>query len=97
MYYYISFTVPSGTPQDIRAEAKSSTELIVTWEAPARETWNGNLLGYHIGYQELDASTNSGAQSFTFRTVEIRAHFGGEATLQGLSKFTTYSIIVQVS
>ena len=90
--------MPSGAPIDIRAEAKSSTELVVTWEPPSRETWNGNLLGYHVGYQEVSSEeTNNVAQSsYTFKSVEVRPHFGGEAVLQGLSKYTTYGIIVQV-
>ncbi|KAI4469263.1 titin [Holotrichia oblita] len=85
--------VPSGSPLDIRAEAKSSTEIVVTWEPPPRETWNGNLLGYHVGYQILSPDTQQ--SQYTFKSVEVRAHFGGEATLQGLSKYTPYNIIVQ--
>lgn len=89
--------MPNGAPVDIRAEAKSSTELVVTWEPPPRETWNGNLLGYHVGYQEYSGDeTNAVSQSYVFKSVEVRPHYGGEATLQGLAKFTTYSIIVQV-
>lgn len=90
--------VPSGAPLDIRAEARTSTELVVTWEPPPKDTWNGELLGYHIGYQEIPFNdSNYVPQSYTFKSVEVRAHFGGEAILQGLSKFTSYSIIVQVS
>ncbi|KAK9754443.1 Fibronectin type III domain [Popillia japonica] len=85
--------VPSGSPLDIRAEAKSSTEIVVTWEPPPRETWNGNLLGYHVGYQILSPDTQQ--SQYTFKSVEVRAHFGGEATLQGLAKYTPYNIIVQ--
>lgn len=88
--------MPSGPPLDIRAEAKSSTELLVIWEPPSRDTWNGNLLGYHVGYQEVHSDSVSPTQSYTFKSVEVRQHFGGEATLQGLSKYTVYSIIVQV-
>lgn len=83
---------------DIRAEAKSSTELLVIWEPPSRETWNGNLLGYHVGY--LEAARDDSVlptKGYTFKSVEVRQHFGGEATLQGLMKYTTYNIIVQVS
>lgn len=94
----ILYIVPSGAPVDIRAEAKSSTELVVTWEPPPRETWNGNLLGYHVGYQEIpnEESNSVTPQSYIFKSVEVRPHFGGEAIIQGLSKYTTYSIIVQV-
>lgn len=91
--------VPNGAPVDIRAEAKSSTELVVTWEPPPKETWNGELLGYHVGYQEVPPESSPYAntpQSYTFKSVEVRAHYGGEAILQGLSKYTVYGIIVQV-
>lgn len=59
--------------------------------------WNGNLLGYHVGYQEFASDNILPTQSYTFKSVEVRQHFGGEATLQSLSKFTTYSIVVQVT
>lgn len=76
--------VPSEPPVDVRAEAKSSTELVVTWEPPPSDSWNGNLLGYHVGYQELNGNTNGNrSQGYTFNSVEVRAHFGGEAILQG--------------
>lgn len=67
----------------------------MTWEPPARETWNGNLLGYRVGYQEI--TDNNVQQQYTFKSVEVRQHFGGEAIIQGLSKYTTYNIVVQVS
>lgn len=47
------FLVPSGPPLDVRVEAKSSTELIVSWEPPQRDLWNGNILGYYVGFQEV--------------------------------------------
>lgn len=43
--------IPSGPPQKIRGEAKSSTEIMLSWDAPDRDEWNGNLLGYYVGYQ----------------------------------------------
>lgn len=93
--------MPSGAPSDVRAEAKSSTELVVTWEPPSRDSWNGHLLGYHVGYQEASGEESNSVTveqpSYTFKSVEVRAHFGGEAVLQGLDKYTSYNIIVQVS
>lgn len=89
--------VPNGSPMDIRAEARSSTEIVVTWEPPPKDSWNGNLLGYHVGYQVMVGGISPNLQSYTSKSVEVRSHFGGEALLQGLKKYTTYSIIVQVS
>lgn len=88
--------VPSGPPQTVRGEAKSSTEIFLTWDAPDKNDWNGNLLGYYVGYQSTLPSTEIGpTQGFNFKTVEVRSHFGGETLLENLNKFTQYSIVVQ--
>ncbi|XP_069681625.1 cell adhesion molecule Dscam1 isoform X3 [Periplaneta americana] len=93
--------VPSGAPLDVRAEARSSTELFVSWEPPERELWNGNLLGYYVGYQEhsshmtISSSPSTTTHNYNFKTVEVGAQYGGEVVLQGLAKYTTYSIVVQ--
>ena len=88
--------VPGESPTNVKAEPISSTEIIVSWEPPPRDSWNGDLLGYRVGYQELAESSGS-TERFEYKSVEVRPHFGGEATLQGLSKYTKYSIIVQVT
>lgn len=98
--------VPSGPPLNVRGEAKSSSEIFVIWDAPDKDDWNGNLLGYYVGYQMVDISGNIGGsgggggevvptQGFNFKTVEVRSHFGGETLLQNLNKFTQYNIVVQ--
>ncbi|KAK5637805.1 hypothetical protein RI129_000012, partial [Pyrocoelia pectoralis] len=72
-----------------------STLEEVIWEPPSKNTWNGNLLGFHVGYQELSSHSVIPTQGYTFKSVEVRQHFGGEATLQGLSKYALHNIIVQ--
>ncbi|XP_022215405.2 Down syndrome cell adhesion molecule-like protein Dscam2 isoform X3 [Drosophila obscura] len=90
--------VPSGPPLAVRAEAKGSTEISVSWDAPERDHWNGILLGYYVGYQMSltpeDKEVNP-TQGFSFKTVEVRSHFGGETVLSNLNKFTQYHVIVQ--
>lgn len=39
----------------MRAEPRSSTELVVTWEPPPRDMWHGSLQGYYVGYQLVSA------------------------------------------
>lgn len=95
--------VPSGAPLNVRGEARSSSEIFVTWDAPDKDEWNGNLLGYYVGYQMVDGSVVVGSaesgplptQGFNFKTVEVRSHFGSETLLQNLNKFTQYNIVVQ--
>lgn len=90
--------VPSGPPLNVRAEAKSSNEISVSWDAPERDHWNGILLGYYVGYQmslSPDDKEVNPTQGFSFKTVEVRSHFGGETVLSNLNKFTQYHVIVQ--
>lgn len=99
MLYFIHliFLEPSGTPRKIHLEARSSTEIYVSWEAPPRDTWNGNLLGYYVGYTETAAETSVTApsQHSNIKTVEPGSQYGGQTILDNLSMFTTYLISVQ--
>lgn len=89
--------VPSGPPQNVHGEAKSSTEILIHWDAPEKDEWNGNLLGYYVGYKEATQSTTEiePTPAYNFKTVEVRSHFGGETLLENLNKFTQYNIVVQ--
>ncbi|XP_031619714.1 Down syndrome cell adhesion molecule-like protein Dscam2 isoform X2 [Contarinia nasturtii] len=86
--------VPSGPPLNVRGEAKSSTEILLSWEPPNKSDWNGNLLGYYVGYQSASDLIGT-TLGFNLKTVEIRAHFGLETLLENLNKFTQYNIFVQ--
>lgn len=44
--------VPSGAPRNVQTSALSATELHVKWDSPERELWNGEILGYHVGFKE---------------------------------------------
>lgn len=90
--------VPSGPPTNIKIETKSSTEIYVSWDAPEREHWNGNLLGYHVGYQIVanhNRNVDQPPPGFSFKTVEVQSHFGGDVLLSNLHKYSTYKIIIQ--
>ncbi|XP_063540746.1 cell adhesion molecule Dscam2 [Cydia strobilella] len=93
--------VPSGPPLDVRVEAKSSTELIVSWEPPQRDLWNGNILGYYVGFQELNnnstilSASGPGGASYTVRTVEGAGTARARTTLSGLQKHAAYAVVVQ--
>lgn len=91
----VAVSVPSGPPQDVRAEPQSSTELLVMWEPPARDKWNGNILGYYVGFRPAtDSQVPSPAPGgFSFKTVE--AGSGGRVVLPGLARFSSYHVVVQ--
>lgn len=43
---------PGGPPRNLKVEPVSSTELKVTWDPPDDDLWNGEILGYNVGYKE---------------------------------------------
>lgn len=45
--------VPAGPPLQVSVEASSSTQLRITWQPPDRTLWNGDILGYVIGFRHL--------------------------------------------
>ena len=47
---YIIFTVPSGSPLNLRTVAISNS-AILTWDPPAEKDQNGVITGYLIKYQ----------------------------------------------
>lgn len=43
---------PGGPPRNLKVEAISSTEFKITWDPPDQDLWNGEILGYHVGFKE---------------------------------------------
>ncbi|XP_023317526.1 Down syndrome cell adhesion molecule-like protein Dscam2 [Trichogramma pretiosum] len=94
---------PGGPPKNLKVEPSSSTELKVTWEPPDDDLWNGEILGYHVGYKEQRHGTE-----YVYKTVEGRistasialglaktAIPGRQCQLSGLKKYARYSVVVQ--
>ncbi|XP_031640131.1 Down syndrome cell adhesion molecule-like protein Dscam2 isoform X20 [Contarinia nasturtii] len=83
---------PSGKPQNIKVEPTSQTTLRVTWKAPARSDWNGEILGYYVGYK---LSSSNG--SYYFEEVKYSMEEGKEYSLEltNLKTYTQYSVIIQ--
>ena len=48
---YVGEAVPIGEPQNVSAEALSSTDIRITWQPPNEQDRNGELLGYKIFYR----------------------------------------------
>ncbi|GAB6021002.1 Down syndrome cell adhesion molecule-like protein 1 [Chamberlinius hualienensis] len=84
--------VPSAAPLNVQIEPINTQTFKVTWKAPDEKTWNGKVLGYNIGYKEVDSE-----KPFLFKTLvttdpnsnELLVHIGD------LKQFTKYAVIVQ--
>ncbi|CAN7949614.1 unnamed protein product [Ixodes pacificus] len=81
---------PGGSPTDVWAAAKGPTSVAVSWKPPPRDTWNGELKGYYIGYRSAESN-----QPYSFKTVETVTNDTQEVTLVGLTKSSRYSVIVR--
>lgn len=50
IFEFITFeATPSGKPQNITLKPTSETSLLVSWNAPIRSDWNGEILGFYVG------------------------------------------------
>ncbi|XP_017767426.1 PREDICTED: Down syndrome cell adhesion molecule-like protein Dscam2 isoform X4 [Eufriesea mexicana] len=83
---------PSGPPTSVRVDALNQHTLKVTWKPPPREDWNGEILGYYVGYR-----LSSSDKPYMFETVDFLKEDGKEHHLQimNLKTYTQYSVVVQ--
>ncbi|XP_036147344.1 Down syndrome cell adhesion molecule-like protein Dscam2 isoform X7 [Monomorium pharaonis] len=85
--------VPGGPPRHVSVEPLGPQQLKITWQPPDRSLWNGELLGYTIGY------TNLGGDDQLTNTTRVGITGNGDGShdyrLTGLRKYTQYSIIVK--
>lgn len=87
---------PSSPPQNVQVQAISSSELIVTWQLPQRDSWNGELIGYTVNCTEEKQninyiSTNASLQ----KSIQVVGQQTSKATIKNLRTFRRYSIIVR--
>lgn len=64
---------PGGPPTTIRVEASDQHSLKVFWKPPARGEWNGEILGYYVGYKLASSD-----KPYLFETVEFSREEGKE-------------------
>ncbi|XP_030381731.1 Down syndrome cell adhesion molecule-like protein Dscam2 isoform X2 [Scaptodrosophila lebanonensis] len=83
---------PSGKPQNIKVEPVNQTTMRVTWKPPPRSEWNGEILGYYIGYRLTNVNS-----SYVFETVNFLTEEGKEHNLEltNLRVYTQYSVVIQ--
>nr|CAD7456160.1 unnamed protein product [Timema tahoe] len=83
---------PSGPPSTVKVEAEDQHTLKISWKPPERDEWNGEILGYYVGYREA-----SSEKPYLFETVEFSKEEGKEHHLKinELKTYAQYSVVVQ--
>ncbi len=83
---------PSGPPVDIRVAPVDQHTLRVSWKPPLTEHWNGDILGYYVGYKK----TSDGEEKpYYFETVEFIKEEGHEHQLQ-VWKRTRFGVVMRL-
>jgi Down syndrome cell adhesion protein len=80
---------PSEAPKDVRVDSVGPGELFLTWAVPARESWNGELLGYIVSWNEHGGLPNQ------TKSLTVKGWATTKLQLTGLRKFTRYDINVR--
>ncbi|XP_042564818.1 receptor-type tyrosine-protein phosphatase S isoform X2 [Clupea harengus] len=83
---------PSAPPQDVKCSGASSTSLLVSWLPPSAESQNGELTGYVVSHQVEGAEVGAGELR-----VPDAPPSAQQLVLQGLEKWTQYSVSVAAS
>lgn len=80
---------PSEPPKDVTVEAVDAGELFLTWKHPSRESWNGEILGYIVTWNEHGSLANNS------KTLTVQGWATTKVQLTGLKKFTQYDITIK--
>ncbi|PNI35199.1 SDK1 isoform 4 [Pan troglodytes] len=80
-------SVPSAAPENVSAEAVSSTQILLTWASVPEQDQNGLILGYKILFRAKDLDPEP-------RSHIVRGNHTQSALLAGLRKFVLYELQV---
>lgn len=80
---------PSEAPRDLQIEAAGPGELFLSWNVPPRETWNGDISGYVVTWNEHGNHPNNS------KTLTVKGWATTKVQLTGLKKFTRYDVNVR--
>lgn len=80
---------PVEFPHNVNVKAVGQGELFVTWQPPARENWNGELLGYVVSWLEQGSPKN------VSKTMTVKGWATTKLQLMGLRKYTKYDVQIR--
>ncbi|XP_022655329.1 Down syndrome cell adhesion molecule-like isoform X3 [Varroa destructor] len=81
---------PEAPPLDVNAITQGPTTVLVSWKAPQKDAWNGDIEGYYIGFKPKNSDGSA-----SYRRVDQTNNITHEFILQGLNKGTEYEITVK--
>ncbi|KAH9414555.1 hypothetical protein DERP_008751 [Dermatophagoides pteronyssinus] len=83
-------SAPETPPIDIQATPTGPNSIKITWKAPKKSEWNGEISGYYIGYRAEKSDTD------LYKTVEnVQVNGRYESHITNLQRSTIYKSWVQ--
>ncbi|XP_064171799.1 protein sidekick-1 [Anguilla rostrata] len=80
-------SVPSGAPENVTAEAVSSTGILVSWGPVPEQEQNGHILGYKVLYKEKDSDSEP-------QVHLVKGNLTQSVLLRNLRRYVLYQIQV---
>ncbi|KAH8356359.1 hypothetical protein KR084_005979 [Drosophila pseudotakahashii] len=87
---------PTEAPSNVQVQTGGESELIVTWQIPPRESWNGELIGYTVNCSEEKQNINFiSVVNNSLKSTIVSGWATTKATLRGLRKYTRYAVTIR--
>ncbi|XP_032577970.1 Down syndrome cell adhesion molecule-like protein Dscam2 [Drosophila sechellia] len=87
---------PTEAPSNVQVQTGGESELIVTWQIPPRESWNGELIGYTVNCSEEKQNINFiSVVNSSLKSTIVSGWATTKATLRGLRKYTRYAVTIR--
>ncbi|XP_054710228.1 cell adhesion molecule Dscam2-like [Uloborus diversus] len=88
---------PEAAPINVHVKSKDAAGFLLSWKPPPEDKWNGELIGYSIGYKRV---SHASAQSrpFTYKVLPVvsSSPTGSlEFEVRGLQESSTYTVVVR--
>ncbi|XP_038069656.1 protein sidekick-2-like isoform X2 [Patiria miniata] len=82
---------PEIAPREVTVRAQTETSLRVRWVPLLDREWSGEPIGYHIYWQEVNATTPNPTQG----THDLLDPYMGEYVIESLQEWTAYSVQIE--
>lgn len=89
---------PTEPPLNIQVQSGGIGELVVTWQVPPRESWNGELIGYTVNCSEEKQNINYISTNVTMqKSIRVDGFATTKTTIANLRTFRRYSLVVRAN
>lgn len=86
---------PTAPPTDVHVESRGSRSIFVSWRAPPRHQWNGNITGYYVLYRPVEVTQPYIKTVDAYHTHHLNGTRPYAFTVTGLTKSKLYMISVK--